>query len=454
MTIRLIAGCDTHTMTHNAPRLQGPAPATALVLAVSCATLHIMIACKMSTLAPRTGNPTRPLRACRSGVAATLAVCLWAAPVTDTLLAAPNERPAEDHEAEALPDLNEWRLDPVTVPDPEIPDNSGETLSVEEILEAREALSVPPAHEDYPLVPGCEPVPGETGKLVPAEQTHHLGSRAVCLPAQWIDNFFAEEDDDFYAARTLIRVISFGRWQSRGETASGTRVNARVALPHTGDRLSLILRSDDKDDDRLAERDDVGEGELTGDESAGVVRAALRFAAWQTRMITTSLEAGVRGGDGFVRSRFRWRHALPADNWLRFSQEFYYRDNPQKRGMATELQLEHLLNDSMAIRLTSSAESNTLLRSERIGWVWSQSAAYFWRIRQRSALQVLVRAQGRSQPQWRTDTYTASVRFRRSICRPWVYYELEPFTFWPREDDFNATPGIIARLEFQFGAYR
>lgn len=349
-------------------------------------------------------------------------------------------------------DLQPWRIEPVAPPeaDPEPPVEEDPT--VEEILHYRERIGVGPAHEDYPVIPGCEPVRGETGRLpmVP-DRSHHYTSRGICLPAQWIDSFFAEEGADFHAAQTRLRVIPTSRWQSGAERTDSVRINASVALPHTADRLSLILRSDDRNDDRLSERTEVDE--IDEPEAEGVFRGALRWAAYRTRQLTTQIDTGFRGRHAFVRSRFRWRTALPADVWFRFNQDFYWRGNEDRRGTATELQFERPVTANSTVRMTSSAESNTRLRREEFRWAWSQGVSWFWRIRKRAALQAGFRVRGRSEPNWRTDTYQLTLRYRQSVWRPWFYYEVEPFTVWRRADDFHRTPGVVARVEMKLGAY-
>jgi hypothetical protein len=46
-----------------------------------------------------------------------------------------------------------------------------------------------------------------------------------------------------------------------------------------------------------------------------------------------------------------------------------------------------------------------------------------------------------------------SVRYRQRILRDWLFYEIIPQVSFPRERDFEATPGILLRLEMLFGHY-
>ena len=331
---------------------------------------------------------------------------------------------------------------------------------VEEIIEQRRATEAGPAEEAYPLVPGCEPVAGETGRLPPPDWTHHLGSRGICLPAQWVDSFFADTDADFYAARTLVRVIGTAQWQENTDRLTEVRVDARVALPHTEDRLSLVFRSDDQEDDRLEQRERILEEEEAdedGEADTGVFRTALRWAAYQTRRATSQVDLGVRGSNPYVpfaRLRYRYRQPLPWQLQARVNQEFYWRDNEDRRGLASELQFERPVTENSLARFTTSAESNTQLRATNVEWRWNQSLSWFWRIKRRAALQASLRVGGNSEPVIRAQSRRFSVRLRHSFWRPWLYAEVEPYVTQNRDNDFQSVRGIALRLETQLGDYK
>ena len=49
------------------------------------------------------------------------------------------------------------------------------------------------------------------------------------------------------------------------------------------------------------------------------------------------------------------------------------------------------------------------------------------------------------------ETWRTSVRFRRSVWRPWFFYEIEPYVLWPRSLGYEGITGIVLRLEVQAG---
>lgn len=374
-----------------------------------------------------------------------------------------DERLVELDPGNAVPS-NEAVMDPIRVPRDEAPaeTRAGEPgrPRVETIIQRRRATEAGPAEEAYPLVPGCEPVAGETRRLPAPDWTHHLSSRGLCLPAQWVDSFFADTDADFYAARTLVRVIGTSQWQDNTDRLTAVRVDARVALPHTENRLSLVLRSDDQEDDRLEQRDRILEEEQAdeaGEADTGLFRTALRWAAYQTGRATSQVDLGVRGSNPYVpfaRIRYRYRQKLPWALQARANQEFYWRDNEDRRGLASELQFERPFSENTLARLTTSAESNTKLRGTNVEWRWNQSLSWFWRIKRRAAVQASLRVGGDSEPGIRAQSRRFSIRLRHSFWRPWLYAELEPYVTQNRNHDFRSVHGIAVRLETQLGDYK
>lgn len=338
-------------------------------------------------------------------------------------------------------------LDPVTQYPYSPLDERAYRYRVSRILAERDRLGVSLLHEDFPLIPGC--VPLQEVEVLPAvDRSHHMTSRGVCIPGQWVDNFFADETSEPFAARTLVRAIYFSRWEDGEDHTSGTRIDGQVSLNNLSRRLSLVFRSDDKDDDLLRERVDIMQPD-----DRGTARAAIRFATALGRQASSRTDVGMRGSTPFVRTRFRYNQPLFWGLHGRVNQEFYLRANEQRRGVATEFQLGRRLTDNSTLRATSTFESNTALRADGTRWQWSHSVSHFWRIAHRKGLQTLVRVDGDYRDQYQAQSYQYSLRYRSSVWRPWVYYEIEPFALQMREHDFRTSTGIMLRFEVQLGDY-
>jgi hypothetical protein len=59
--------------------------------------------------------------------------------------------------------------------------------------------------------------------------------------------------------------------------------------------------------------------------------------------------------------------------------------------------------------------------------------------------------EGNSQPNYRPEEYLLSTRWRKNALREWLFFEIEPFLIWRREEQFNTSIGIALRVEGYFG---
>jgi hypothetical protein len=286
------------------------------------------------------------------------------------------------------------------------------------------------------------------------DRTHNVVSQSVCWPSQWFDRFFASPDGMLdEPASTLIRVIGGYRWQDNDDSGDEVRVRGSVNLPNISRRLRLTFRNDDDlEEDFAASTDtrpqDVGENEDT------TFRAALNWAARQTERDNIDLEVGVRSEiKTFVRGRYRIRLPMPGEQWaFRFTENLYWIDGIGA-GTQTRFEFDRPLASRTVLRFLTQAEHNEDLNERKLGWDLDQSAAIYVRLSSRAALQYSVGAQGFTEPSANVDVWHTSIRYRRNIWRPWLFWELEPFAFWPRLDDYHGVSGVVLRLETQFGFY-
>jgi hypothetical protein len=58
-----------------------------------------------------------------------------------------------------------------------------------------------------------------------------------------------------------------------------------------------------------------------------------------------------------------------------------------------------------------------------------------------------------TRPRNQAVEYLAVVRYRQKIWRDWLFYEIAPQARFPRDRDFDFTPGILFRLEMIFGRF-
>ena len=286
------------------------------------------------------------------------------------------------------------------------------------------------------------------------DRAHHMMSQGVCQPTRWFDRFFANPDDvDVLPAGSLIRVIAAQRFQDDGERGSDLRIRGSVDLPNLEKQLSLILRNDDDIDEDF---DSVSETrpQDVGNNDSNSFRAALRWAAKQRRRDNIDLELGLRSGVKiFTRARYRFNTPLPGEVWsFRFTETLTWQDG-DGASAESRFEFDRALAPDMSLRFTTEAEASEELSEEDRGWQLDQRATISVRVNPRAALQYNLGVRAFTEPNSQVESYRIGIRFRQNIFRPWLFWELEPFVFWEREENFRGITGVVLRLETQYGRY-
>lgn len=308
----------------------------------------------------------------------------------------------------------------------------------------------PPALLTAP--PPCAGDIGEDPLLI--DRAHAYLSRRVCRRSEWFDRFFADPEAlQEEPATALLRVIGAYRWQDDGESGEEIRVRGTVNLPKLSRRVSLTFRNDDDINDDYTDNSDSRPEEV-GNNEDNTFRAALNWAARQRDRDSIDLEVGVGSGlKSFVRGRYRYIKPLPGERWtFRFSESPYWIDGVGA-GAETQVQFDRGISDQLSFRLLSRGDHNETLNEDGLGWDLTQTAALYQRLGSRRALQYSVGARGYTEPSATVQVWRAGIRYRQNIFRRWLFFEVEPFVFWPRIEDYRATSGVVFRLETQFGLY-
>ncbi|EKF74067.1 hypothetical protein A11A3_10426 [Alcanivorax hongdengensis A-11-3] len=284
------------------------------------------------------------------------------------------------------------------------------------------------------------------------DRTHDWMSRTVCWPSRWVDHFFADPNHAIdEQPGTLLRVISAYRWQDDHDSGSDLNIRAKAELPNAENRLSLVFRTDSDRDDEL--RDDLASRpEQVGNNNNNGFRSALRWVVTTSDRMDIDLDAGLRSQlKVFTRARYRWRYQLPGGKtWFRFTQKGYWED-PEGFGTSSLFELDRPITPVTSFRFSNEIELTEENNEAGRNWYFNQGGALYFRLGKRSGIGLYASYDAYTRPVTAIETWRVSLRFRRNIWRDWLYYEVEPYAFWPREDNFKGVTGVVFRVETQFG---
>ena len=301
----------------------------------------------------------------------------------------------------------------------------------------------------------CLTQPGDVEQVRLWDKSYDVLSSGICFPSRWVDRFFVDPDavpEDL--ADTQIRIVYANRWQDNDDRGDETLVRAQVRLPNLEEAWYLIFRTDEEltDDVYDIDRDPAQVG--LADQAETGARAAIRWARQQSQRLSFDMDVGVRSElKTFFRSRYRYRRQIGLSRWwFRFSEKVYWED-PDGWSAVSGFEFDRPITTRLTFRLNHELEWAEDLNEDGLGLEWMQTASVYHTLGERSAIQYLVGWSGYTKPVIAQELVRTAIRFRRSIWRPWFYYEVEPFAFWPRDDNFHGVTGIVGRLEVQLGRY-
>jgi len=153
----------------------------------------------------------------------------------------------------------------------------------------------------------------------------------------------------------------------------------------------------------------------------------------------------------FVRARFLWRHLLADNTFISPSVTPFWQDHVGF-GVTSQLDFGRPLPHGYVFLWANSA---TVFK-ETTGLLWGTEVSLSRILSPVSAIAFAVGASGSTRPNVVADefdmaanNYKVSVKYRRSIYRPWLFLELIPETNWRRDDagGREIIPAFTVRLE-------
>lgn len=258
----------------------------------------------------------------------------------------------------------------------------------------------------------------------------------------FLDRFFGEQitsDDDFDGSRAKLAIITEHRPRQLLDVR--VRLNVRLVLPNTNERLSLLLEADDDQSDGIINSDSK--------ESDGL-NAAFRFILREKDRWRTNLDAGIRSGlPPKVFIRVRSQRTLLVDDWnLRFRQTIGYfsHEGPASK---TEFRVDYLFNRFQFVRFNNSAH---YLFDDQL-FEFDHQLQLFRELDKKNAIAVGLSVEGDSSKDTKYYQYQLEFKLRRQIYNTWLFLEVAPALEWVEDNDFKTMPLITFKLEAIFDNY-
>ncbi|WP_354667972.1 hypothetical protein [Paraglaciecola arctica] len=274
------------------------------------------------------------------------------------------------------------------------------------------------------------------------DSMHQSIASSVNSSAMWFDDYFELKEFDHDEEATGEARIRLG-WEPRSRHLNEfeTRVKIRVRLPNLKNRADLVF-SDYEDDRQNNDLQSSGNNEFT---ERNRFSLALRWRSSPESGLSHRIGVG-RRLQAFVKSRYRHSHLLSEKTKLNWETSGYLYSN-DGLGANFSWQLSHSVTKNSIFRWNN----HFYFRDHSNDWLWQHNVQKLTQFDEKNALISGFYIEGLSRPNYRLEEYLVSLRWRKNTLRKWLFYEVEPFIMWRRDESFSASYGIALRLEGYFG---
>ena len=267
--------------------------------------------------------------------------------------------------------------------------------------------------------------------------------------ANWVDHFF--DDDRTRGIKNTTR-IKLGYWAFKDKDSdyddSDFKFNIRIKLPGLQKRAQFILTNEPNDELSSSSSGGVFPDQVRDDETV----AGFRFfdlAGLEKKIpgnFSTAMGVGYSDNSPTFRIEPRYIYTHDFQIWsTTFLQKIRWHS---RDGWSTETRLDfdRALSKKYFLRF-----NNELFWEEKQeefdGYEFRPRVVLSRRFSNKQALLYEWNNLFRSEPTFDLYTTAFALRYRRQVWRPWLFVEVSPQVTFRSEDDWDASPGLFAKIE-------
>lgn len=262
--------------------------------------------------------------------------------------------------------------------------------------------------------------------------------------AVWLDDFF--EDESFNVneqPRAGARIMLGWEPRSRDLSEYDTRVRVRFKLPNLKNQVDVVFSDFDEELERAPVK--AAQNEVLSSQNR--FNLALKWTKRKDENSVWSNRIGIgRKAQPYGLSRYAAQGDLSESRRYRWETSVYFYSR-EGFGSHLGLQLEQDFDEKSVFRL----DNNFFYRDESNDWLWQHNLYLMQQLDENTAVTSGFYIKGLNQPNYRTEEYLISCRWRKNAVREWLFFELEPFVLWRRNENFSASYGMAFRVEGFFG---
>lgn len=276
-------------------------------------------------------------------------------------------------------------------------------------------------------------------------------SHTLLSTATWLDSFFG---DRRYASDLNPSYVRF-RYNVFLEKGSAPLlkpdVEARLVLPQLREKTHIVIAGSPKEENQFS----AVQSNTSADKSASTedrgVTTGVHYVPHQTPtesfVVRGGLKFSTKGVDLATGPLYRVLFPFQSGWSLRFIEDVIWRSKEGWRHDST-VDLERTLPHDLFFRA-----STDWVHTEHVnGFIYAVSFSLSQPLSSKAALQYSWVNVFQTRPVNELTEVDLRISFRKRIWRDWLYYEIMPQYRFPRDRAFEATPGILFRLDMLFGS--
>lgn len=274
--------------------------------------------------------------------------------------------------------------------------------------------------------------------------TRNYWGKIVGDTGSQLDGFFAGDDAIRKTNNSFLK-LGFEFQQIKGGTSYlKPKVKFRLDLPTLKEKLRVVLESDPQEEQTIGDIQRAqGSSKDVKDLNDSTV-GALDLALQNKRHFSTSTGVGIKFGqpiDPFWRYRVNASYAINKDWEISSYDSIYYFHSD---GWGTQLQVNlQRIGPWFVFRQTSYGKYD--YHSRR--WELANTLSFLREIDSKRAINYQVGIIGETQPDVQATGYFVHAIYRRKMHKEWLFYELIPEFYYPKEDNWKFSPSITFKIE-------
>jgi len=278
------------------------------------------------------------------------------------------------------------------------------------------------------------------------DRVHRWLSGGVGESAQDVDEFFGDATYESEATNTRLRLRFDTFFEEHEDVDFKVRVHLRLVLPKTNKRLKLTFSGSPDDDEGAGDDLDT----VTGSGDDNNAEASLAFTAVDTAKQNVSLRTGIKSGPAWwIGPRYRFYTKLGPIWGFRFTQLLRWLTDDGWEFRST-FDFERKIGEKFFFRTTARGIYNQEDWKDD-GYKYRLQAKLFQFVTPNIGLRYEWINKFITKPNNHLDEIILKFGYRQRIWRKWLFFEIVPQASFPDDRDFEFVPGILFRVETNFG---